>query len=206
VSERIASAERFGRAVQSLDEKPDTKRPVIIRAATSLFARRGVDTTSMGEIAEAASVREAAIYRYFASKDEMSREISTSWYGWYSRQLHEIVRGTRDKVHSVARLELSAAEEHTEAFTYFCENEPRFISSLPAGVPRSRDVFLEIIKNWTGSARGESGRWGGAGGHAERCSVRGHIVLDRAASTGRFEQPIVCNRGDVLGNDSGLMN
>jgi AcrR family transcriptional regulator len=147
VSERIASAERFGRAVQTLDEKPDTKRPVIIRAATSLFARRGVDTTSMGEIAEAASVREAAIYRYFASKDEMSREISTSWYGWYSRQLHEIVRGTRDKVHSVARLELSAAEEHTEAFTYFCENEPRFISSLPAGVPRSRDVFLEIIKN-----------------------------------------------------------
>ncbi len=103
----------------------------------------------MRDIAEAAGVREAAIYRYFASKDEMSREIFVSWYGWYTRQLREIVRGpgdTREKAHSVARLELSAAEEHTEAFTYFCENEPRFIRSLPAGVPRSRDVFIEMIK------------------------------------------------------------
>jgi TetR/AcrR family transcriptional regulator, repressor of fatR-cypB operon len=132
-----------------LAEKPDTKRPVIIRAATSLFAKHGVNATSMRDIANAAGVSEAAIYRYFASKDEMSREIFVSWYGWYSRQLREIVRGpgdTKEKVHSVARLELSAAEEHTEAFTYFCENEARFIRSLPAGVPRARDVFIEVIK------------------------------------------------------------
>jgi len=132
-----------------LAEKPSTKRPVIIRAATSLFARRGVDGTSMRDIAEAAGVREAAIYRYFASKDEMSREIFTSWYGWYSRQLREIVRSSgssKKKVYGAAQLELSAAEEHTQAYTYFCANEPRFIRSLPAGVPRSRDVFIEMIK------------------------------------------------------------
>ena len=74
-----------------LEEKPNTKRPVIIRAATSLFAQRGVDATSMRDIAEAAGVREAAIYRYFAGKEAMSREIFASWYGWYSRQLREIV-------------------------------------------------------------------------------------------------------------------
>jgi TetR/AcrR family transcriptional regulator, repressor of fatR-cypB operon len=54
--------------MEILEEKPDTKRPVIIKAATSLFARRGVDGTSMRDIAEAAGVREAAIYRYFASR------------------------------------------------------------------------------------------------------------------------------------------
>src|ERR1043166_4651027 len=119
-----------------LKEKPDTKRPVIIRAATALFAQRGVDATSMREIAEAAGVREAAIYRYFASKEELSRSIFVSWYGWYSRQLREIVRGpgdTKEKVHGVARLELAAAVEHTEAFTYFCENEARFLPVLPPG-------------------------------------------------------------------------
>jgi len=137
-----------------LDEKPDTKRPVIVRAATSLFAKRGVDATSMREIADAAGVREAAIYRYFASKEELSREIFVSWYGWYSRQLREIVRspgGTRDKVYGAARLELSAAMEHTEAFIYFCENEARFLRSLPASVPRVRDVFIELVKQ--GQAR-----------------------------------------------------
>src|SRR5215471_14073291 len=133
-----------------LDEKPDTKRPVIVRAATSLFAKRGVDATSMREIANAAGVREAAIYRYFASKEELSREIFASWYGWYSRQLREIVRGTgktKAKVLSAARVELSAARDHTEAFTYFCENEPRLIRALPAGVPRVRDIFIELIKS-----------------------------------------------------------
>ncbi|MHB8384676.1 MAG: TetR/AcrR family transcriptional regulator [Candidatus Binataceae bacterium] len=131
-----------------LEGKPGTKRPVIIRAATSLFAKRGVDATSMRDIAEAAGVREAAIYRHFASKDEMSREIFTSWYGWYSRQLQEIARGpgaAKEKVYGAARVELSAAAEHTEAFTYFCENEARFIRSLPAGVPRARAVFTELI-------------------------------------------------------------
>jgi AcrR family transcriptional regulator len=139
-----------------LEEKPDTKRPVIVRAATSLFAKRGVDATSMREIADAAGVREAAIYRYFASKEELSREIFVSWYGWYSRQLREIVRGpggTKEKVYGGARLELSAALEHTEAFTYFCENEARFLRSLPASVPRVRDVVIELIKQ--GQARSE---------------------------------------------------
>jgi len=135
--------------VDILADKPATKRPVIIRAATSLFAKRGVDATSMRDIADAAGVREAAIYRYFASKEEMSREIFVSWYGWYSRQLHEIVRSpgnTKEKIYRVTRLELSAAEEHTEAFIYFCENEARFLRSLPAGVPRARHVFIELVQ------------------------------------------------------------
>jgi hypothetical protein len=67
-----------------------------------------------------------------------------SWYGWYSRQLLEIVRGpgdTEQKVYDAARLELSAAVEHTEAFIYFCENEAPFLRSVPASVPRVREVF-----------------------------------------------------------------
>ena len=131
-----------------LRHKPNTKRPVIIRAATALFAKRGVAATSMRDIADAAGVREAAIYRYFAGKEEMSRDIFVSWYGWYSQQLREIVRGlgdTKEKVYGVARLELAAAAEHSEAFTYFCENEARFLRALPAGVPRARDVFIELI-------------------------------------------------------------
>ena len=124
-----------------LKEKPNTKRRLIIRAATTLFAKRGVDATSMREIADAAGVREAAIYRHFPSKEAMSRDIFVSWYGWYSRQLDAIVRGpggAKEKVYGIARLELAVAAEHTEAFTYFCENEARFLRALPAGVPRAR--------------------------------------------------------------------
>jgi AcrR family transcriptional regulator len=40
-----------------LQQKPDTKRPVIVRAATLLFAKSGIDGTSLRDIAEAAGVR-----------------------------------------------------------------------------------------------------------------------------------------------------
>ena len=58
-----------------------------------MFAQRGWKPTSMRDIADAGSVREAAIYRYFASEEGLSR-------GWYSRQLLELVRvtgGTKEK-------------------------------------------------------------------------------------------------------------
>jgi AcrR family transcriptional regulator len=35
----------------------------------------------MREVADAAGVREAAIYRHFRSKEEMAQEIFASWYG-----------------------------------------------------------------------------------------------------------------------------
>jgi len=142
--------------MEILLEKPRTKRPTIVRVATSLFARRGIDGTSMRDVADGAGVREAAIYRYFESKEQLSRKIFVSWYGWYSRQLRDIVRGvgsSREKVASMTRLELSTAREQTDAFIYFCENEIRFLKSLPADVPRAHELLVELVK--IGQERGE---------------------------------------------------
>src|SRR5262245_65522788 len=66
-----------------LQQKTNTKRPTIVQVATSLFAARGIDGVSMRDIAHAAGVREAAIYRHFTNKDELARAIFLSWDGWY---------------------------------------------------------------------------------------------------------------------------
>ena len=135
--------------METLEKKPNTKRPVIVRAATSLFAERGIDGTSMRDIAEAAGVREAAIYRHFAGKDDLAREIFLSWYGWYCEKLEDIVSGsggTLDKLREIVRHEFSAVTEHSEAFVYFCENESRFVRSLPPGIVSGRRVFTAFIK------------------------------------------------------------
>jgi AcrR family transcriptional regulator len=144
--------------MQTLARKPGTKRPAIVRAATSLFAERGIDGTSMRDIAEAAGVREAAIYRHFAGKDDLAREIFLSWYGWYCEKLQKIVSGpagTLDKLREIVRHEFSAVTEHNEAFVYFCENEVRFVRSLPPEIVSARRIFTAFIK--AGQARGEVG-------------------------------------------------
>jgi len=142
--------------MEILEQKPDTKRPLIVRVATSLFAAKGIDGTSMRDIADGAGVREAAIYRHFASKDDLAREIFLSWYGWYCRELQRIASssgGTLDKLRQIVGHEFSAITEHSEAFVYFCDNEARFARSLPPEMVSARRVFTTFIK--AGQAFGE---------------------------------------------------
>jgi len=139
-----------------LRQKPNTKRPEIVQVATSLFAARGIDGVSMRDIANAAGVREAAIYRHFASKEELTRDIFLSWYGWYCTELQQIVNGsasTLDQLREIVRHEFSAATDHSHAFVYFCENEARFVHDLPTGVLSARRIFTAFIK--AGQARGD---------------------------------------------------
>lgn len=139
-----------------LRHKPHTKRPDIVQVATALFAVRGIEGVSMREIAQAAGVREAAIYRHFASKEALSREIFLSWYGWYCTELQRIVNGsagTLEQLREIVRHEFSAVTDHSSAFVYFCENEARFVRELPAGVISARRIFTAFIK--AGQACGE---------------------------------------------------
>ncbi len=142
--------------MQILKEKPDTKRPVIVRAATSLFAKRGVDATSMRDIADRAGVREAAIYRHFAGKEELAREIFLSWYGWYTGELHRIVAGpgaVSERLREIVAHEFAATSGHSEAFVYFCDNELRFVHQLPPEVMSVRKVLTSFIT--AGQSRAE---------------------------------------------------
>jgi AcrR family transcriptional regulator len=139
-----------------LEEKSGTRRPVIVRAATSLFAQKGIDATSMRDIAEAAGVREAAIYRHFAGKEELAREIFLSWYGWHCNELRRRVStpgSTLEQLRRIVAHEFSAVTEHSEAFFYFCQNEARFARDLPKEITSTRRILTAFIK--AGQARGD---------------------------------------------------
>jgi len=134
--------------MEVLKQKPTTKRPAIVASATSLFARKGIDATSMRDVADAAGVREAAIYRHFRGKEEMAQEIFASWYGWYSRQVEEIVErrnSLQKKLRALVHVEFEAARAHPQEFLYFCENEARFLRGLSRDVPRVRRELVTMI-------------------------------------------------------------
>ena len=54
--------------------------------------------------------------------------------------------GTLDKLRDIVRHEFSAVTKHSEAFVYFCENETRFVRSLPSEIVSARRVFTTFIK------------------------------------------------------------
>lgn len=110
----------------------------------------------MRDIADAAGVREAAIYRHFTGKEELARDIFFSWYGWHCTELRRIVNGsgaTLDQLRKIVAHEFSAATEHHEAFVYFCANEARFARYLPKEIVSARRLLVAFIK--AGQARGE---------------------------------------------------
>jgi AcrR family transcriptional regulator len=54
--------------------KPETARPRILHAAVRCCAERGIDATTVREIAQAAGVTDAAIFRYWPTKDALIEE------------------------------------------------------------------------------------------------------------------------------------
>lgn len=52
-------------------KRPANRRALIVEAATELFADRGYENVTMGDIAEAVTVGPSSLYRHFPSKDEL---------------------------------------------------------------------------------------------------------------------------------------
>ncbi len=64
----------FGKRRVSSDERFQ----MIVKAASPLFARKGFDGTTTKEIAKASGISEALLYRHFASKEVLYREIQNA--------------------------------------------------------------------------------------------------------------------------------
>jgi len=70
----------------------EERKQAIIKAAKPLFATNGFNGTSMRQIARAANVSEALLYRHFSSKDAMHKEI-LSYAGTLSKRTVNDLKG-----------------------------------------------------------------------------------------------------------------
>lgn len=68
----------------------DGKKGAILKTSLELFASKGYDAVSVRDIAKAAGVSEAALYKHFKGKEDMALYIFSVIISEYTRQLEEV--------------------------------------------------------------------------------------------------------------------
>ena len=68
------------------------------RAAVELFAAKGVDGVSIGEVASLAGVSQGALYRHYPGKDDLARTLFTTAYRSQTARYNRLIEDIRSDV------------------------------------------------------------------------------------------------------------
>lgn len=100
----------------------ENRRAAILRAARTVFARRGFTNTMMDDIAEAAGVAKGTVYLYFTSKEQIFMEALLE----RARELEHVAsealaaaQNFRDKVRVFIEVRLRYLSEHQDFFRIY---------------------------------------------------------------------------------------
>jgi AcrR family transcriptional regulator len=128
-------------------------RPVVIRetldrAALRLFAEKGVAETSIRDIAEAAGVSQGAMYRHYASKDDLVTHLFVEHYGNLGRELDQI-RATEatltGRLDTLARTFCALFDRDREMFRFLLLVQHGQLSRMPEGLRHPVAVLEDIM-------------------------------------------------------------
>lgn len=129
--------------------KKNTILPSVIRAAVQLFVEKGIDGTTIKDIAALAHVSEGALYRHFKSKEALAWHIFVTHVNDFSIDLLAAVRPhkkTKDKIHAYISTCFKAFEEEQELFTYLLVSEHRELRNLPPSYKHPGHVAMELVE------------------------------------------------------------
>lgn len=107
--------------------------------ALALFAAKGVDGTSVRDIAQASGLSEGALYRHFPSKDELARELFLSRYAGLARDIGAVDAGggtLAQKITKVVELACRLFDAEPALFAYLLIHQHdhlRYVPDTPEG-------------------------------------------------------------------------
>lgn len=101
----------------------DAPRETILAHAASLFATMGYETTSLQDVAKAVGISKAAVYHYFATKQQIYDEIVVA-------MLHQLEAFVRQRIEAPDRSENGVRAFMVAHATFMEENFTEFVTLL----------------------------------------------------------------------------
>jgi AcrR family transcriptional regulator len=127
-----------------------SQKEKIMEATLQCFARQGYNGTRIRDIAEAAEVSEAALYRHFESKEAVAQSLFTHHFQEFGQQMKATfttAQPATEKLENVVHLLLATYRKSPAAFNFVILNTPTFLPQLPADTIYPMDVLERIVKD-----------------------------------------------------------
>lgn len=128
----------------------------IERAALGLFARKGVDQTTIADIAREAGISEGAIYRHYPSKDELIWLTFSTHYRVLAADMERLQAGAPDlrgKLRAMIGAFCRLFEADRDLFTFLLLVQHGQIPRIPQDMPTPVRVLVAVMEE--AMARGE---------------------------------------------------
>lgn len=135
---------------------PGTRREQILATAAELFAHRGFNGVSINDIGAAVGISGPALYRHFASKDDLVWRTFQHHYVALAARLGSAAgreTATREKLATMIREICQAHDDDATLFTFLVFVQHGQLSRLDAGTPTPVTVFRDVIAS--GIAHGD---------------------------------------------------
>lgn len=131
--------------------EPQDRREMIVSTAAEMFARKGIRSTTVREIADSVGVLSGSLYHYFTSKDEIVREILMGFLDTIRAGYDEVLarsEGAAETLRAVVLTSLQVARQQPDA-TAIYQNELRYLREAPQ-YKEVQSAAADVQRVWLG--------------------------------------------------------
>ena len=129
--------------------RPPNAKPLIESAALRHFVEKGIDGTSIRDVAAAAGVSEGALYRHYDSKDALVWALFADSFTAFARRLDALqaaANGTRAKLDAMIRGVLAFHDAEPLLFRFLLFVQHRQLEKVTPDMPNPIDKIRGVVR------------------------------------------------------------
>ena len=126
----------------------EERRPLVIAAAITAFARMGYRGTTVADVGAGARISSAYVFKLFPSKEQLALDLFLRHHQGLAEALAEAQRpakGLRAKVETIVRCYCEWADRDWTLFAYHLLNQHSFLIQVPDGMANPVTVVRDVI-------------------------------------------------------------